>query len=129
MTTFTETFKAKAKAKTLTSADMLALCIYRTVKAKSEDKAEVLDYFIKKAFTPGAVCSHRPYPYHAVTNSHYYLNNQSRPGRRWTGEKFELTDGTVLGVSIKELFDDNEVIMFRELLATVERFGYKDAHK
>jgi hypothetical protein len=129
MKNFKTTFKTKAKAKNLTSADMLALCIYRTIKAKSEDKAVILDYFIKKAYTAGSIRSDRPYPYHAVSNAWFYLSRQSRPGRKWTGEKFEETKGTVLGESIDELFDENEVIMFRELLATVENYGYKDAKK
>jgi hypothetical protein len=129
MKNFKTIFKTKAQAKALTSADMLALCIYRTIKAKSEDKAVILDYFIKKAFTAGAVRSDRPYPYHAVSNAQYTLKRQSRPGRKWTGEKFEQTSGNVLGEPINELFDENEVIMFRELLATVEHYGYKGANK
>lgn len=129
MKNFKTIFKTKAQAKDLTSADMLALCIYRTIKAKSEDKAVILDYFIKKAYTAGSIRSDRPYPYHAVSNAWYSLNWQSRPGRKWTGEKFEETKGRVLGETIDELFDENEVIMFRELLATVENYGYKDANK
>ena len=129
MNNFKTTFKTKAQNKSLTSADMLALCIYRTIKAKSEDKAVILDYFIKKSFSAGSVRSDRPYPYHAVTNAHYYLNYQSKPGRRWNGEKFVETSGTVLGEKIEDLLDENEVKMFRELLATVDQYGYKDANK
>lgn len=129
MTNFKNTFKTKAQNKNLSRADMLALCIYRTIKAKSEDKAVILDYFIKKTFSAGAVRSDRPYPYHAVSNAYYDLNYQSRNGRRWNGEKFEETKGNLLGVKIDEMLDENEVIMFRELIATVENYGYKDAKK
>ncbi len=131
MTNFITTFKTKAKNKSLTSADMLALCIYRTIKAKSEDKAVILDYFIKKTFSAGAVRPHRPYPYHAVSKAWYYLNYQSRPGKRWNTEKnaYDTTDGNLLGVNIDELLDENEVKMFRELLTTVDQYGYKDANK
>lgn len=131
MTKFTEVFKAKAKAKTLTSADMLALCIYRTVKAKSEDKSVILDYFIKRAFSPGAVRSDRPYPYHGVTQAQWYLNNQVRTGKRWNTEtnSFVSTNGSIFSVDIRELLDDAEETQFRELLASVEQYGYKDAQK
>lgn len=131
MTNFKEVFKAKAKAKTLTSADMLALCIFRTIKAKSEDKAVILDFFIKKAFSPGAVRSDRPYPLHSVTQAQWYLNNQARQGKRWNTEtnSFVQTNGTVLGVDIREMFEDTEEVMFRELLASVEQYGYKDAQR
>lgn len=131
MTNFKEVFKAKAKAKTLTSADMLALCIYRTIKAKSENKAVILDFFIKKAFSPGAVRSDRPYPYHGVTQAQWYLNAQARQGKRWNTESnsFVQTNGTVLGVDIREMFEDSEEVMFRELLASVEQYGYKDAQR
>lgn len=131
MNNFKNTFKTKAQNKSLTSADMLALCIYRTIKAKSEDKAVILDYFIKKTFSAGAFRSDRPYPYHAVSNAWYYLNYQSRPGKRWNTEKnaYDTTNGNLLGVKIDELLEENEVIMFRELLATVENYGYKDAKK
>jgi len=130
MTKFITTFKAKAHSKTLTAADMLALCIYRTVKAKSEDKATILDYFVKKSFTPGKVCEHRNYPYQCVSNAQHDLNWQMRPSKRWDGTQYHITsNGRLLDQPIEELLDSEEEALFRELHASLSNYGYKDANK
>lgn len=120
MTNFITTFKAKANSKSITAADMVALCIYKTIKAKSEDKAVILKHFLKKSFSAGRVCSHRPYPYFTITNTIYYLNNQIRSGKKWGAEGWYETQGKLLDVEINELLTEEEQVLFRELAAMIE---------
>ena len=111
MTTFIETFKAKAHSKTLTAADMIALCVYKTVKAKSEDKPTILTHFLKKAFTAGKVCAHRQYPYQSIWDRGYSFFGQLRPAKRWG----EDCPGLVLDTKVTELLTEEEIVKFREL--------------
>lgn len=120
MTNFIETFKAKAHSKTLTCADMIALCIYRTIKAKSEDKVTILKHFLKKSFTAGKVCAHRRYPYQTITNTMYGFNGQLRAGKRWYADGWKEVNGFVLGVDVTEILTDEELLTFRELAAMIE---------
>lgn len=117
--TFITTFKAKAHSKTLTAADMIALCIYKTVKAKSEDKSTILTHFLKKAFTPGKVRPDRQYPYQAITNAMYYFNGQLRAGKRWGQDGWYETEGKLLGEEITDLLTPEEITLFRELASSI----------
>ena len=119
MTNFIETFKTKAHSKNLTVQDMIALCIYRTVKAKSEDKATILTHFLKKAFSAGKVCAHRQYPYQTITNAMYSFNGQLRGGRRWYNDGWKEVNGFVLGVEVTEVLTEEELLKFRELAAMI----------
>jgi len=112
MTDFITTFKAKAKSKNLTAADMIALCIYKTVKAKSEDKVSVLKYYLTKAFTAGKVCAHRQYPYQAIT----LWTPIYEPRRSWDGEKYVMVHRNILGVPMDKLLSDSEINQMREVL-------------
>jgi len=118
MTNFITAFKAKAHSKSITAADMIALCIYKTMKAKSEDKATILKHFLTKTFTGGKVCAHRQYPYQSITNNLWYLN--LGPCRRWDGTKFVETSGTVLGVPMDEMFDETEIEQLREIRKMID---------
>lgn len=121
MTNFIETFKAKAHSKNLTCADIIALCIYRTVKAKSEDKTAILTHFLKKSFTAGKMCGHRLYPYQAITNAMYSFNHWLGAGRRWhPTDGWKLSNGMVLGVDVNELMTEEELLKFRELAAMID---------
>lgn len=120
MTNFIETFKTKAHSKNLIVQDMIALCIYRTIKAKSEDKETILKHFLKKAFTAGAVCAHRQYPYQAITNGMYGFNHKLRGGRIWIEGVWKQTTGYVLGVEVTEILTEEELLKFRELAAMIE---------
>jgi hypothetical protein len=119
MTKFITTFKAKAHSKTLTAADMIALCVYKTVKAKSEDKATILTYFLKKSFSPGKIRPDRQYPYQAITNSMYYFNGQLRAGKKWTANGWIESNGEILGVDITTLLTEEEVVQFREIASSI----------
>jgi len=119
MTNFTETFKAKAHSKNLTCADMIALCIYRTVNAKSEEKTAILTHFLKKSFTAGKVCAHRQYPYQSIINAMYGFNHRLRGGRIWIEGEWKQTNGMVLGVDVNELMTEEELLKFRELAAMI----------
>lgn len=120
MTKFIETFKNKARTKAITAADMIALCIYKTVKAKSEDKETILKSFLKKAFSAGKVCAHRQYPYQTITNTMWYLNSQLRAGKRWTPTGWIESKGKLLDVEVTELLSEEELTTFRELAAIIE---------
>jgi hypothetical protein len=113
MTTFIKTFKTKAKNKNITAADIIALCIYKTMKAKSKDKATILKHFLTKSFTPGKVCAHRQYPYQAIINNQWSMN--FGPGRRWDGTKYIVTSGTALGVDLDKMLDANEIEQLRAI--------------
>ena len=120
MKNFINTFKAKAHSKELTCADMIALCIYRTMKAKSEDKSIILTHFLKKTFTAGKVCAHRQWPYQTISLTMYYLNSDLRPRRRWTPDGFRhKTNGKLLGEEITDLLTEEEEKAFRELATIV----------
>lgn len=119
MTNFINTFKAKAHSKTLTATDIVALCIYKAVRAKSDDKVTILNHFLKKSFTAGKVRPHRPYPYHAITHAMYYLNGQIRAGKRWSIEGWYDTNGKLLGKEITDLLTPEEEKTFRDLAAVI----------
>lgn len=121
MTNFITTFKAKAHSKSITAADMIALCIYKTMKAKSEDKAVILKHFLKKAFSAGKMCGHRLYPYQAITNAMYGFNSQIRPGKRYQIDgTWKDTRGYVLSMEIDEVLEfSDEQAQFRELAAMI----------
>ena len=119
MTKFIETFKAKAHSKNLTAADMIALCIYKTINAKSEDKATILTHFLKKSFTPGKICAHRQYPYQSISLAMYYLNGQLRTGKRWSSEGWFETNGKLLGQEINDLLTVEEEQSFRNLASMI----------
>jgi hypothetical protein len=126
MTNFITTFKAKAHSKNLTAVDMIALCIYKTIKAKSEDKATILTHFLKKSFTPGKVRPDRQYPYQAITNAMYYFNGQLRAGKKWGAKGWYETEGQLLGKEITDLLSPEEITLFRELASSIEP-GYVKA--
>jgi len=113
MTIFIETFKTKAKNKNITAADIIALCIYKTMKAKSEDKPTILKHFLTKSFTAGKVCAHRQYPYQAIVNNRWSMN--FGPGRRWDGSKFIVTSGTSLGVELDTILNTEEIAQLRAI--------------
>lgn len=119
MTNFINTFKAKAHSKTLTAADMIALCVYKTAMAKSEDKAAVLNYFLKKSFTAGHIRPDRLYPYQSITNAMLNLNSQLRVGKVWTSNGWIESKGRILGEDITTLLSEEEIILFRELASSI----------
>jgi hypothetical protein len=119
MKNFINTFKAKAHSKELTCADMIALCIYRTVKAKSEDKETILKHFLTKSFSAGKVCAHRQYPYQSIINAMYGFNGQLRARKRWYADGWKQVNGFVLGVEVTEVLTEEELLKFRELAAMI----------
>ena len=120
MTNFIDTFKAKAHSKNLTAADMIALCIYKTVKAKSEDKPTILKHFLTKSFSAAKVCAHRQYPYQTITNMMYGLNSQLRAGKRWSPDGWKETQGFVLDTEVTNVLSEDELLTFRELARMID---------
>ena len=117
MTTFITTFKTKAKNKNISAADIIALCVYKTMMAKSQDKPTILKHFLTKSFTPGKVCAHRQYPYQCITNNLYGMN--FGPCRKWDGEKYVMTSGSVLGIELDTMFDETEIVKLREIFKLI----------
>lgn len=121
---FIEAFKNKARNKEISSADILIRCIYKAVKAKGENKEEIVTGLIKKAFTAAAVKSHRPHPYHAVHLASYYVDRRLRDVRRWDGAKFVMQPSEILpGVMTNEIFNDDELALFKSLLEKVKKLS------
>lgn len=117
MTKFITEFKAKAQNKNLSSADMLALCVYRTVKAKSPEKKAVLNYYVKKTFTPS-----KSRQWDCVKRARITL-------ARLVSSKYTRTiDGTLtkvkslLGIELSELFIAQEEELFMELLTALTHY-------
>ena len=121
MTNFIETFKNKAKNKTLTSADMIAHRIYKTVKAKSKNKEVILNALIKKAFTAGAMNGSRTHPYQAVDISVSNLVKLVFERKRWDSEvnKFVMKPGTLLDQDITKILSEDEISSFNELISHI----------
>lgn len=97
-----EIWKEKARNKNINRRDVVAYCILRAVNAKSENKEEILKYFLLRSFSPGKVCSHRPTPYHALELAVQELNREVL----YRDSIFES----------KEFFNTVDKIKFRELL-------------
>lgn len=112
MTKFIQEFKKLAHDKSLTSSHMLALCFYKTIKAKSENKTEILNYFIKKAFTPKG-------------GQHWWGVQNAHRGLSWmiSPRTTRAEDGTIcrkrfiLGLDFDEVLTISESEMFADLLA------------
>lgn len=121
MSKFIEIFKSKAHQKDITAADMIALCIYKTITVKTENKAEVLKYFLKKTFTKGNIKPHRPHPYYAISIASGRLKFQSRSGKIWNikDKCWQDTNGKILKNEITGILNDEEIMMFRELLEQI----------
>ena len=100
-------WKEKARDKNITRSDVVAYCILRTINAKSENKEEILKYFLDKAFSPGKICQHRPTPYHARDLAISELNREV------------LYKDSVF--RSKEFFNTIDKIKFRELLGICKR--------
>lgn len=119
METFFNTFKIRAHNKAITKEDMLAHCVVKTLAAKSEDKQLILDYFIKRTFTPGRVCPHRYHPYQSFLEARRNLLGQFTSGFRRdlkTGEYKSMEYGFLLGMNISDIFDKEQCIAFKTLL-------------
>lgn len=115
---FIETFKTKAHAKAITCEDMIALCIFRTIKSKQAiDRKEILAYHLKKAFTAGGLRPDRRYPYQAIMNERVYMKTHNR---RWDGTKFVEQPALLLGVLITDLFDEDEIAEYRVVLEMID---------
>lgn len=121
---FIEAFKDKARNKQISSADILARCLYKAVKAKGENKEEIATGLIKKAFTEASIKPHRPHPYHAVHLTTYYAERRLRDLRRWEDGKFVTQPSEILpGVMTNEIFNDEELALFKSLLEKVKKLS------
>lgn len=118
MQTFIEQFKTKARNKNLTRADMFSLCVYKAVRAKSENKKAVLYGLLRKAFTPGEVCAHRPHPYWTVRLVEAEIRYELRSGYKYDPESKKFVDqgGSMLGIKLDQLFTEEERTTLNELM-------------
>ena len=98
-------WKQKASAKNTTRQDVLAYCILRAMVAKNEDKPIIAEYFVKRAFSRGAICAHRWHPYQAVKEA----GSKVEFGMKW--------HKLILGVPLDSVFEnDEEIEQFKTLL-------------
>lgn len=116
MKNFITEFKNKARNKDLTSADMFALCVFKAIKSKKENKLEILNYLIHKTFSPGKVCDHRYHPYQAVIQAHNSVRHRLCPGFQWVNGGLKRGNGFVLGVPKEEILSSDELEEFAKLV-------------
>lgn len=112
MTNFKEFWKNKADKKNISSGDMVVYHIFKTIAAKSENKEEVLKYYLSRGFAPGLPAQHRSHPYHAL---HLAAANV-----QW---KLKLRN-TIMDAPIMEFLQTNEEIeLFSSLLKVAMNYG------
>lgn len=86
MNKFIEIWKNKAKNKEITAKDTVAYCILKTIAAKSENKEEVLKYYLGRAFSAGKIAQHRHHPFSAVHLAAEYVRNDLKYRNKILGE-------------------------------------------
>ena len=130
MVDFITEFKNKAHNKTLTSSDMLALAIYKAVKAKS-NKEEALNGLIKKSFTKGKICAHRKYPYQAVTNASNDLRFDFNDRFQFDPVQKERVrvEGNIFNIKKSELMSEDELTLFNDFVKVSYEFSINDYMK
>ena len=106
MNKFIEQFKDRARKKELTGADMISHCLYKTVKAKSENKLEILKYFLSKSFTP-----RKSGDYQGFWNARYL--------RAFLYKKEYMLPG----LKIEDVFTEEEQQIYIELVNSRWRIG------
>lgn len=112
MKNFNEFWKNKANNKQIEVEDMVSLCILKTIKAKSENKKEVLTYYLGKAFSPGKICQHRSHPFLALHNA-------------TIGVRYRMKiRSQIMGQPITNFLETNEEIeLFAQLLEVAKDYG------
>lgn len=98
---FIEVFKEKARNKELTKESMLTYCLVKAIKAKTDDKKALANYFKLKAFNPS---SKRKDPYEALNQAKKYV---ARDFQRY---------GYILNTSVEKLLTSEEIDLFGELI-------------
>lgn len=113
MDKFITQFKEKARAKNVTSSDMVALFLYKAIKAKPENKKEIFEYFISRGFSPRKsgfnVCPWDGLRYAAAyaIKETYYLNQVTN---KYAIKRY------LMGIDVSELFSPEEVALADKLV-------------
>jgi len=134
MINFITEFKNKAKNKSLTNADMLALVIYKAIKAKS-DKEQALHGLIRKAFTAGnRGAAHRKYPYSAVEYAARGLYDEFKDRKPFPftlndENEVKIREGNILGCKKSDILDENDLTLFDSFIKTSIKFAQNDYEK
>jgi hypothetical protein len=124
MTNFITQFKIKARNKSLTSSDMLALAIYKAIHAKG-NKEEALVGLVKRTFTAGAVCAHRQHQYQAVGPARAMLAYGFKDMQNvWS--KQTANEGGVLGVPKSTVLSPEEIVDFQQGIDLLSKFWYTE---
>lgn len=106
MKDFIKIWKEKAHNKSIECHDVVAYCVLKTIKAKSENKKEILEYFLNKCFSP-----HKQNGY-----------DKLRRGARTVGSKM-LWNKMILDYPIEDIIDnEEEKELFEELLKVAENY-------
>ena len=115
MKNFITEFKIKARAKKLTSDDMLSLAIYKALSAKSEEKRKIADILARRAFTPSKSYPH----FQGFAYAHHWAKANINH------KKFDATERKwnviphVLGVPASEFFSSEQLTKYVDLLDKV----------
>ena len=110
MNDFIKNFKNKAHNKDLTSSDMLALCLYRAIKAKSPEKTAIAKHFMFKSFSPNKSGEYRGLN-KAARNLH---NRSARLTKNAETGKYEYTYN-IMGFPLSEVFSEEESQMYIDM--------------
>lgn len=106
MDKFISNFKTAANKKNLHVQDMVAYVVYKTIKAKSENKEVILDHLLARSFTP-----HKRFEYDALLRAAKNLYWRTQHSKK------------LMGIPLEELFTPEEVEMFNALL--IRARGYR----
>lgn len=106
MKDYTQIWKTKAHNKNLSAADMVAYCILKAIRARTEDKEELLKVFLDKAFSP------HHYDGYA---SRARASNRVASNVRW--------GKTIIGHPIEDILDTEEIELFTDLNEKAYRYG------
>lgn len=93
MEDFIKIWKDKANKKSNTASDMVAYCILKAINAKSQDKEEILKYFLNRAFT-----IHKKNGYASLRRAAGWVRHHYRWKSQILGTDLNLTENE------KELF-------------------------
>jgi len=108
MDKFITQFKEKAHNKALTKTDMATLCVYKTIKAKSEHKIEVAQYYFRKAFS-------------STKSGSMQSAREALSAVKWSvKENWKTKERSFSGILFEELFSGEEVIILDKIIDEVE---------
>lgn len=108
MNSFRHQFKTLAREKRLEGVDMLTLCLYKAVRAETEDRASYYKDLLRETFARAEVEDHRPHPYWAVKLAIKRFQWLSGSGWKFVDGKM-INDPVVLHIPAKDVVTEWEL--------------------